>query len=209
MDEAEQSHAMQQLLVASIGAACHELRSPLAVVYGFARMLEQHEDDPAIVHRYVGHVVGGSERIDELLELLSRMGRIAARRTVPTRERVMAHTIVDAAREELAIGAAFDVAAVTDAAVSVDPTWARDALCDLVRGIRYDDAFGVRVRVDMHADHVVFSVSMHDTQLPLAEIGAGESSLRIALARMRALAIGGSIEPVGTEVELRLPRHHA
>ena len=37
-------HDTQELLRLAIGPACHELRSPLAVVYGFARMLEGSPD---------------------------------------------------------------------------------------------------------------------------------------------------------------------
>ena len=71
---------LEQLLAVSIGPACHELRSPLAVVYGFSRMLEVSEQaDPA----HIQHILQGSSRLDELLDQLATMGRIAACRTVP------------------------------------------------------------------------------------------------------------------------------
>ena len=68
----------QLLLRQAIGPACHELRSPLAVVYGFARMLENGSSlDEAAMTKYVTQIVRSAERLDHMLDDLSKIGRDA------------------------------------------------------------------------------------------------------------------------------------
>ena len=63
-----------------VSLACHDLRTPLATVSGFAYTLERGDDlgDPAA--RYVSMIVAAAEQIAELLDALGVATRIEAGR---------------------------------------------------------------------------------------------------------------------------------
>ncbi len=66
-----------------VSLACHDLRTPLATVHGFARTLGRDELEPP-ADRYVQMIDAASVEIAELLEELSLAARIEAGRYDPT-----------------------------------------------------------------------------------------------------------------------------
>jgi two-component system sensor histidine kinase KdpD len=66
-----------------VSLACHDLRTPLATVYGFARTLARTEEigDPAA--RYVAMIEAASQQMTELLDELGLAARIEAGRYDP------------------------------------------------------------------------------------------------------------------------------
>jgi signal transduction histidine kinase len=67
-----------------VSLACHDLRTPLATIYGFARTLtrmEQHDERTA---RYLGMIEEASQQLTELLDELGAAARIQAGRWEPT-----------------------------------------------------------------------------------------------------------------------------
>ena len=65
-----------------VSVACHDILTPLATVYGFARTLEQLPlEDPA--PRYVEMVAAASAQIDELVDQLRLVARIESGRFEP------------------------------------------------------------------------------------------------------------------------------
>jgi signal transduction histidine kinase len=65
-----------------VAIACHDLRSPLAVVYGFSRTLTRTALDERGA-RYVGMIDAASNQLGELLDELSLVTRIEAGRFTP------------------------------------------------------------------------------------------------------------------------------
>ena len=64
-----------------VSVACHDILTPLATVYGFARTLEQLLEAPA--PRYVEMIGAASAQIDELVDQLRLVARIESGRYEP------------------------------------------------------------------------------------------------------------------------------
>jgi signal transduction histidine kinase len=65
-----------------VALACHDLRNPLATVYGFSRVLQRTElGEPS--DRYVGMIDAASTELGELLDELALVARIEAGRYTP------------------------------------------------------------------------------------------------------------------------------
>ena len=181
-----------------VAVACHDLRTPLATVYGFARTLRRVELDEA-ASRYVGMIEAASQQMGELLDELALVARIESRRYQPTL------ATVDSL--ELARSAAAEEEGVTVAGegafVSVDTGTTRRALAGLARAARrHGGVESVRLTVrgpllelspvDAHAAPVV-------TGDDLRELSAAAGA---ALVR----ALGGSLEVEGERLLIRLPQ---
>lgn len=69
-----------------VSLACHDLRTPLATVYGFARTLARGGglDEPTA--RYVGMIEAASEQMSVLLDDLGLVARIESGRYEPLRQ---------------------------------------------------------------------------------------------------------------------------
>lgn len=196
----------QELLRQAIGPACHELRSPLAVVYGFARMLEgPHELDDAARAKYVGQIVRGAERLDRMLDDLSSIGRVAAGRMHPQLEHVALHSIVDDICATDGNDRRLLVDPGTDVTVKVDPTWLAESLNAIVEGLCFEDGIDVRLTW-RHEPHEVQLHMIPNSTFPMIDVEPDKSGLGISLARMRIVAMGGSFEGSGDRIVVRLPR---
>lgn len=199
-------HDTQSLLRSAIGPACHELRSPLAVVYGFARMLEGGGDiDPAAAQKYVGQIVRSAERLDHMLDDLSKLGRIAASRMHAKLDSVALSGVVD----ELAANADNDrrlsIDPGADVSVKVDPAWLSEALQAVVDGLCFEDGIDVRMTW-RHEPHEVQLHIVPNSSFPMIDVEPDKSNLGISLARMRIVAMGGNFEGSGDRVVITLPR---
>ncbi len=80
--------------------ACHDLRTPLATVHGFAHTLERAELDEAST-RYVEMISAASGQLAELLDELSVAARLAAGRYDPPLRAVDTLELARAAAERL------------------------------------------------------------------------------------------------------------
>jgi signal transduction histidine kinase len=81
-----------------VSLACHDLRTPLATVSGFAHTLDRLEDLGPPADRYVEMILAGAEQMAELLDDVGLVARIEAGRYEPH--------LVDADTRELADAAA-------------------------------------------------------------------------------------------------------
>jgi signal transduction histidine kinase len=63
--------------------ACHDLRTPLATVHGFAHTLARDEELDETSARYVGMIGSASSQLAELIDQLSVAARLAADRYQP------------------------------------------------------------------------------------------------------------------------------
>jgi signal transduction histidine kinase len=66
-----------------VSLACHDLRTPLATAYGFARTLPRVGELDERQARYVGMIEAASEQMTEILEELGLVARIAGGRWEP------------------------------------------------------------------------------------------------------------------------------
>src|ERR1051325_4775405 len=67
-----------------VSLACHDLRTPLATVHGFAATLTRTAELAPPVDRYVEMIEQASTQMAELLDELALVSRIAAGRDPPT-----------------------------------------------------------------------------------------------------------------------------
>src|SRR4051812_21929308 len=66
-----------------VSLACHDLRTPLATVYGFARTLTRAGDLDERTMRFLGMIEEASEQMTELLDELGVAARIEGERWEP------------------------------------------------------------------------------------------------------------------------------
>jgi signal transduction histidine kinase len=66
-----------------VSLACHDLRTPLATIYGFARTLNRMEEHDERTGRYLGMIEEASQQMTELLDALGAAARIEAGRWEP------------------------------------------------------------------------------------------------------------------------------
>jgi signal transduction histidine kinase len=66
-----------------VSLACHDLRTPLATVFGFARTLQRSDELDERSARFVGMIEEASEQMTGLLDALGTAARIAAGRWEP------------------------------------------------------------------------------------------------------------------------------
>lgn len=196
----------QELLRQAIGPACHELRSPLAVVYGFARMLEgsPNIEEPAR-EKYIGQIVRSAERLDRMLDDLSKIGRIAAARVHPQLEHVPLRSIVDDLCATTTNEGRLAVDPGADVTVKADPTWLTESLQAIVDGLCFEDGIDVRLTW-RHEAHEVQLHLVPNSSFPMVDVEPDKSGLGISLARMRVIAMGGTFEGSGDRIVITLPR---
>jgi signal transduction histidine kinase len=89
-----------------VSLACHDLRTPLATVYGFARTIPRLAPVQDPVARYLGMIESASAEMTQLLEALALLARIEAGRFEPVREEVNTLELARRAAARLAEGRA-------------------------------------------------------------------------------------------------------
>lgn len=182
-----------------VGLACHDLRTPLATVHGFARTLQREPlGDPA--DRYVEMIDLASLQIAELLEELALIARIESGRFEPLVETADTLALVEEAAGELPE----DPVNVTGsgAPVSVEVETTRRALRQLLRAARRHgglDAVDVSVNgAEIAISPIVDTAAGVVTGEELKELGA-------AAAVRLIVALGGSVALDGDRLLVRLP----
>jgi signal transduction histidine kinase len=66
-----------------VSLACHDLRTPLATIFGFARTLNRMEEHDERTTRFLGMIEDAAEQMTELLDGLGALARIQAGRWEP------------------------------------------------------------------------------------------------------------------------------
>lgn len=199
-------HDTQELLTQSIGPACHELRSPLAVVYGFAKMLDTDDKLDGTTRRYVAQIVNGAQRLDDLLDLLSKLGRIASGRLQPTLENVSLKGVLNDLCSTNANSGRMRVDEdMTDVHVKADPGWLCEAIHGVVDALCFEDDMEVRCSWTHDHHEVVLSVRP-GASYPMIDVEPEKSSLSLGLARMRVVAMGGTLDGQSDRITISLPR---
>jgi signal transduction histidine kinase len=182
-----------------VSLACHDLRTPLATVHGFARTLSRVDlPDPA--PRYVEMIDAASKQLDELLDELSLVARIEAGRFEPTLAKADSLELARAAAGELDEGAV--TVSGEGASVGVEPDAARRAIRQLARAARRHgglETVTLTVRgAELELEPITPSSGPVVTGAELRELGPA-----VAVALIRAL--GGALELDGERLRIRLP----
>jgi signal transduction histidine kinase len=84
-----------------VSLACHDIRTPLATVHGFAKTLARLSDLDETTTRYVGMIEAASAQIAELVDELGLVARIEAGRYTPTLREADTLALARAAAERL------------------------------------------------------------------------------------------------------------
>src|SRR4051795_3383865 len=86
-----------------VSLACHDLRTPLATVYGFARTLTRAGDLDERSTRFLGMIEEASEQMTTLLDELGVAARIAGGRWEPVLVEVDTRELADGGDERISV----------------------------------------------------------------------------------------------------------
>jgi signal transduction histidine kinase len=183
-----------------VSLACHDLRTPLATVHGFARTLTRTADLQAPADRYVEMIDQASSQLAELLDELALAARIQAGRYDPTLRAVDTMELARTAAEQLGedrVSVSGDGESVD---VDVEPV--QRGVSALVQatlrhgGLETVDV-GVRGR-EIDVAPVTASASRVVTGADLRDLGS-------AVAVLLLERLGGSVSVEGETLTVRLP----
>ena len=174
-----------------VSLACHDLRTPLATVQGFAKTLLRADVDEQTA-RWLGLIDEAADEVVELLDLLSLAARVEAGRYDPVVREV---DLLELAQE------AVPAATGTGAAVAVDPDAVRRALAGFARAAERHGGVDVAVTVDARR------VSFEPVTAEAAPIVLGEDlkELASAVAVRVVAALGGGVKLDGERLVVTLP----
>ncbi|HZB86083.1 MAG TPA: histidine kinase dimerization/phospho-acceptor domain-containing protein [Gaiellaceae bacterium] len=182
-----------------VSIACHDLRTPLATVYGFSRTLGRLElEGPA--SRYVEMIDAASDQLGELLDQLSLVTRIESGRFEPSFAEVDSLELARAAASEL--GEERVLVSGEGAPVRVELEATRRALGQLARAAA------------RHGGHDTVTLVVRGPELDLSPLSRsaapvllGEElrELGAAAAGILIRALGGSLAADGERLLIRLP----
>ena len=184
-----------------VSLACHDLRTPLATVNGFARTLERTVELEAPADRYVEMIVAAVAQLDELLDELSLVARIEADRYDPNLQEVDTLALARAAADRL--GEDRVKVEGEGAPVLVDSAAVERGVSALVQAaLRHGGLDEVQVRVRgavLEVEPVMDSSSKVVLGQDLRDLGA-------AVAVRLLERLGGAVEVDGSSLKIHLPQ---
>jgi signal transduction histidine kinase len=184
-----------------VSLACHDLRTPLATVNGFARTLERTVDLEPPADRYVEMIVAAVAQLDELLDELSLVARIESDRYDPNLQEVDTLTLARAAVDRL--GEDRVKVEGEGAPVRVDSAAVQRGVSALVQAaLRHGGLDEVQVRVrgsELEVEPITDSSSKVVLGQDLRDLGA-------AVAVRLLERLGGTVEVDGSILKIRLPQ---
>jgi signal transduction histidine kinase len=184
---------------ALVSIACHDLRAPLAVVYGFTSTLARADLEPP-ADRYVEMIGAASEQLDELLDLLSIATRIEAGRYAPDLHEIDSLALSQEAAAALDEGRVRVTGEGALLRLDVKPT--RRALTHLARAaVRHGGLDSVDLLVrgpELELSPITRTSTPVLLGEDLREFGAPAAGVLIH-------ALGGSVEARGDRLHIVLP----
>jgi signal transduction histidine kinase len=179
--------------------ACHDLRTPLAVVSGFARTLTRTDLEPP-VDRHVQMIMDASDQLEELLDELAILVSIEGGGFDPPRDDVDSLELAQAAAAELEEGRV-EVSGVGQT-VRVPEKDARRAIRQLSRAAsRHGGVDSVALAVEGS----ILSISPVTQSSAPVLLGESVKELGALAASSLVRALGGSVEVDGERLLVRLP----
>jgi signal transduction histidine kinase len=177
-----------------VSLACHDLRTPLATIYGFARTLTRMEELDERTARYLGMIEEASEQLTELLDELGACARIESGRWEPTLREADTLDLAGTDDERIVVQGAGET-------VETDADAVAHSLRSLaVAALRHGPVEQVRWEVAGRA------LRLSPVSAAAAPIVAGEElrDLGSLVARSVIEALGGSLELAGETLCVRL-----
>jgi signal transduction histidine kinase len=180
-----------------VSLACHDLRTPLATVNGFARTMQRTDDLQDPLGRYVEMIVAASTQMTDLLEGVSLLARIEGSRYEPVRSETDTRELADAAAESLdGVTVEGEGSALETDSAGVTRSLAAFALC----AQRHGPAPAVTVRVD---GRTVTIAPVTDAAAPVI-MGEELKDLGAAIAVRTVRALGGELAVGGGALKIQL-----
>jgi signal transduction histidine kinase len=173
-----------------VSLACHDLRTPLATVQGFAKTmlrLEELEEEKRL--RYLGLIDSAADELVVLLDLLSLAARIESGRYDPV------------VREADSFALAPEGASGTGTTVNVDPDAVATALRSLVRAATRHG--GVDVSTSVDGPRISIEPVVADAA-PVV-LGEDQKDLGAAVAGRVLRALGSELTLAGERLTVTLP----
>ena len=180
-----------------VSLACHDLRTPLATVHGFARTIQRGEplEDP--LGRYVEMIVAAAAQMTELLEGVSLVARIEAERYDPVLSQIDTRELASAAAQLLeGVTVEGEGQSVETDAAGLTRALAALALCAQRHGPATAVTFSVRGRE-------VAIGPVTDLAAPVI-MGEDLKDLGAVVAARTVRALGGDIQLVDGELRVTL-----
>jgi two-component system sensor histidine kinase CreC len=197
-----------------VQAFLHELKGPLAAIYGAAELLEG-EMSPDERERFLGNIQVECQRLRQILDRLLELARLEHRRTLDTRVPIAVRTLgeeLHAANAALltAGGVAFENRVPPDTTVAGDPFLVRQALSSLLDNAIQFSPPGGAITLSAGGGDGRVTVSIHNTgssipefaaprlferfySLPRPRTGQKSSGLGLAFVREVASLHGGDV----------------
>jgi signal transduction histidine kinase len=183
-----------------VSVACHDILTPLATVYGFARTLEQLPLE-APAPRYVEMIGAASAQIDELVDQLRLVARIESGKYEPV---LVDRDSLELAREAAARLEEGRVGVFGEGAlVRVDPEPTVRALSQLARAAA---RFGGYESVELEVRGPGLVLSPLSRAAEPVVLGDDPRELAAPAAGILIRALGGSLEASGEALLITLPR---
>lgn len=182
-----------------VSLACHDLRTPLATVSGFAKTLVRMEDVNDQMGRYLVMIEAASDQLGELLDDLGLAARIEGGRWEPLIREADSLELAQAAAARLG-----DSVAVTGAGaqVAVEADVTERALYCLARcALRH----GGLARLELRAEGPNLVLDPVTADAGPVCLGRELRDLGAAVAVRAVEALGGATELEGETLEVRLP----
>ncbi len=175
-----------------VSLGCHDFRTPLATMQGFAKTLLRRDDLDETAVRWLGMIETAGDELVELIELLAVAARIEGGRYEPV--------LRETGSLELA-QAAVPAATGAGAAVMVDPDAVERSLAALAEAARRHGGAAVSVSVERER------IAIEPVGPEAAPIVLGEElkDLGAAVGVRVVRAGGGSVEAEGQRIVVTLP----
>ena len=170
----------------------HDLRTPLATIFGFARTMQRGGELEPPLSRYVEMIIAASEQMTELLEELGLAARIAGERYEPV--------LVEVDTLELA-RSAVPAADGTGTTITTEPPTVQRALALLAHCAR---RHGPVDEVSLHVKGAVLMLGPVTEAAAPVLLGEDLKDLGAAVAVSALRALGGTVELDGEALRLDL-----
>jgi signal transduction histidine kinase len=177
-----------------VSLACHDLRTPLATIYGFARTLTRADELDERSQRFLSMIEEAAEQMTSLLDELGTAARIQAGRWEPGVREVS--TLELASSDDDRIDAVGDGVRIETEADAV----ARSLQALAIAALRHGPAEQVTWRVDgrlLELAPITDSASAVVTGMELRDLGS-------VVARYVLEELGGSLELDGDTLRVRV-----